>query len=60
MKLEHLLDHLAGDPTKQVVIAELISADLAHRLSRRYAAMGRDNVAVSPSTSCARSSCSSR
>ena len=46
MKLEHLLDHLAGDPTKQVVIAELISAELSHRLTRRYAAMGRDNVAV--------------
>jgi hypothetical protein len=46
MKLEHLQGHLSGDHSKQTVIAELINADLAHRLSRRYAAMGRDNVAV--------------
>jgi hypothetical protein len=46
MKLEHLQDHLAGDTSKQTVVAELINTDLAHRLSRRYAAMGRDNVTV--------------
>ena len=46
MKLEHLQEHLAGDATRQTVVAELINADLAHRLSRRYTAMGRDNVTV--------------
>lgn len=46
MKLEHLQEHLSGNGSDQVVVAELISAELANRLARRYAAMGRDNVAV--------------
>ncbi len=49
MKLEHLHDHLAdrGDvKPDQAVVAEFVNAELAHRLDRRYHAMGRDNVAV--------------
>ncbi len=45
MKLEHLRDHLSETST-QTVVAELVNAELAHRLDRRYRAMGRDNVAV--------------
>lgn len=49
MKLEHLQDHLqrqTGRAPTQTVVAEVINADLAHRISRRYDAMGRDNVIV--------------
>ena len=48
MKLEHLQDHQAqaGQGHDQVVVAELINADLAHRLTRRYEAMGRQNITV--------------
>ena len=49
MKLEHLHDHLGtrgrGNP-QQAIVAEFVNAELAHRLDRRYHAMGRDNVAV--------------
>ncbi len=45
MKLEHLRDHLA-ESSSQTVVAEVVNAELAHRLDRRYRAMGRDNVAV--------------
>lgn len=49
MKLEHLQDHIGGrDPqsAEQTIVAEVVNAELAHRLDRRYRAMGRDNVAV--------------
>lgn len=49
MKLEHLQDHLAahdGNNPQQAIVAEVVNAELAHRLDRRYHAMGRDNVAV--------------
>ena len=49
MKLEHLHDHL-GDrgqvKPNQTIVAEVVNAELAHRLDRRYHAMGLDNVAV--------------
>ena len=49
MKLEHLQDHFGArglaNPA-QTVVAEVVNAELAHRLDRRYHAMGRDNVAV--------------
>ncbi|MEM6291815.1 MAG: hypothetical protein AAGA54_11135 [Myxococcota bacterium] len=49
MKLEHLQDHVAargGRTHAQTIVAEVVNAELAHRLDRRYHAMGRDNVAV--------------
>ncbi len=49
MKIEHLQDHLGGRGStnkEQTIVAELVNAELAHRLDRRYRAMGRDNVAV--------------
>jgi len=49
MKLEHLHDHLGArgrGNAQQAIVAELVNAELAHRLDRRYHAMGRDNVAV--------------
>jgi hypothetical protein len=49
MKLEHLQDHLGArgqGNARQTIVAEVVNAELAHRLDRRYRAMGRDNVAV--------------
>lgn len=50
MKLEHLRDHVAGGPSSPedhpIVVAELVNADLAHRLDRRYREMGHANVLV--------------
>ncbi len=49
MKLEHLQDHIGGrspQSPEQTIVAEVVNAELAHRLDRRYRAMGRDNVAV--------------
>ncbi len=49
MKLEHLQDHFSergGRSHPQTVVAEVVNAELAHRLDRRYHAMGRDNVSV--------------
>lgn len=47
MKLEHLREHIGeASPRQQTIVAELINAELAHRLERRYAGMGRDDVVV--------------
>lgn len=50
MKLEHLRDHVSGGTSSAsdhpIVVAELVNADLAHRLDRRYREMGHHNVMV--------------
>ena len=48
MKLEYIAQRLLTDTVsvQQTLVVELVNADLAHRLSDRYAAMGRSDVTV--------------